>query len=207
MEGAVFYLHSQTFSNNQNMAVRIKTRIRFTSVLEKITDITERNKVFKKMDDQSKRLEMAWDALKLVAEGTLVSAEYGYWDQSIDDHWWKFADKDTRSTISAEDTQKAMLTLPPRCGVCARGAVMVSRIRLGNQLDSNCWNIEKGDDSSIVGFSIWDMHSMENEYEESRYKHPYKNNTVQKLANIMCNVLINGNFDINDRTDYLTSKK
>lgn len=44
---------------------------------------------------------------------------------------------------------------------------------------------------------------MENEYESSYYDHPYKSHTEEKLANICYNVLVNGNFNTDDDTDYL----
>jgi len=81
--------------------------------------------------------------------------------------------------------------------------MMLSQIRLGNSIASNDLKREKGSLGNIKGFSLKDFFLMEREYEHSSFKHPYFANTQEKLANICCNILANGNFDIHDDTDYL----
>ncbi len=180
--------------------MKIKINITYKSCLEGITDVTERNKAFNNLDDQSKRLEIAWDALQLVLAGNTSAAEGAYWRGD-------FSDVVRQMLLSPEQLQKEALRTNLQCEVCARGAVMLSVIRLGNELDNVKYGIRDlsaGDYDTVKGFGMGAMRRMEAEYEYSEYETPHKRRTKEKLCNILCNVLVNGNFNGQDRTDYLT---
>lgn len=177
--------------------MKIIPQLEYTSVLKKFKNISERNEAFNMLDKQSQRLEIAWDALNLVTDGMLRASSGSYWHGKING-------LAREGSLSPEAFQQELLnpeTLSG-CFVCQRGLLMVSQIRLSNGLaPSN--EVRMGRESSIKGFSYDDFLCMENEYELSKYGHPYKTNTNEKLANICCNVLINGNFDPEDNTNYL----
>jgi len=80
---------------------------------------------------------------------------------------------------------------------------MIAQIRLSNSIDSSNSYKEFGNTEIIKGFSMNSFVEMEKEYEHSWYHHPYEPNSKRKLANICCNVLKNGDFDIKDTTNYL----
>lgn len=175
---------------------KIIPNITFESVLAKIPNIEERNQVFNKMNMQSKRLEIAWDCLQLIISGKIVGSLGWYWDDDLFNI--------RRSCTNAKQFQHRLLNInEPKCEVCARGGMMLSQIRLGNLLHPNTKYIPQGDEAIIKGFTIQDFRNMEGEYERNKYNHPYENNTTEKLANICCNILVNGNFRARDKTNYL----
>jgi hypothetical protein len=148
------------------------------------------------LDDQSKRLEIAWDALRMVVIG-LVEASYGcYWSFDLCN-----VDGDSKTLQKVFNTKN--FYKENTCKVCQRGLMMLSQIRLGNSVDSWQWDKDEGSERNIKGFSIDSFLAMEKEYEHNSFRHPYNTHTQQKLANICCNVLINGDFNIADKTDYL----
>ena len=116
--------------------------------------------------------------------------------------YWSFA-LSCIKIIDSKKFQKELVNNLPKCEVCIRGGMMLSQIRLGNELHCNIDNIHKGDFKIIKGFSMDSFYKMEEEYEHSTYKHPYERHTSWKLANICCNVLVNGDFNTEDKTDYL----
>lgn len=174
-----------------------KPNIKFKSVLDGIKGIQKRNEYFDWLDDQGKRLETAWDSLKLVSRNVIHPSDGHYWDSilrtAVD------GCEGSKQLQSALNNDKAI----GGCSVCARGVIMLSIIRLGNSIAPSSDNISKGDESILKGFSLDSMKRMEREYENSYYEHPYSTNTREKLMNILCNVLVNGDFNINDKTDYL----
>lgn len=169
--------------------------ITFNSVLQPIKNIEERNKAFDELTDEGKRQEIAWDALQLVINEKVGAALRVYWSSAL-------------SCITAENSkafQQILINeLPTDCYVCQRGLVMLSTIRLGDSILPNDDYREHGSSENLKGFSLFDMLIMEAEYEYSEFNHPYPNNSSEKLANICCNILVNGNFNPNDKTDYLT---
>jgi hypothetical protein len=175
----------------------IKVNIDFKSSLSKIKNIEERNAAFNKLTDEEKRLEIAWDALNLVLSET-VSPSYGeYWSNNL----WniKYSSKDSKELqINLNNLKKEVY-----CAVCARGLCMVSQIRLGNNIDPDNGGVISGSEDTLNGFSMESFRNMEDEFESVFFSHPYRTNTREKLANMMCNVLVNGDFDIHDRSDYL----
>lgn len=179
---------------------KITPQINFKSYLQGIKDIEKRNKAFHKLTDEEKRLEIAWDSLLLIMEGSIRPAGFGknscYWDKKL----FKATEN-----LSSKELQKTLIERPKsqKCTVCERGITMLSTIRLGNSIDGFDNDRENGHEDNIQGFIKQDFYNMEKEYEHSYYSHPYKNNTLEKMANICCNVLVNGNFNTEDKTDYL----
>lgn len=187
------------------MKLKFKTTIKFKSVLEGYKSISQRNKHFEELTDEGKRLEIAWDALKLVQSGLIRPSSGWYWSPSL-----KEVEGDSKylqKVFNAESFFKKKNSEYGReCEVCARGAMMLCQIRLGNSIDSLDRDRVAGNESNIKGFSFDSFQSMEAEYENSAFKHPYWSNTDRKLANICCNVLVNGDFNPEDKTDYLIHK-
>lgn len=177
----------------------MKANINYKSVLDGIKNLKKKNEAFHALDDQSKRMEIAWDVLKLL-EGEIIFPSCGcYWDDEL--HLIQQEEATTSEELCKLFNTSSKIK---GCSVCARGAMMLSQIRLGNNL-LNEYAIYEGDDEILEGFSMDSFYYMEREYEKSEYDHPYRTNTKQKLMNICCNVLVNGDFNKNDRTNYLIS--
>ena len=175
-----------------------KPNIDYVSVLDDIKDIDERNKAFDKLSKEGKRLEIAWDMLKLLMSGVVKPSDGHYWNPKL----MRVAD----SCFNSKELQKEFNDKKniKGCSVCARGGLMLSQIRLGNSVNPNdTWFRDKGSSENLKGFSWISMRKMENEYEHCTYRHPYRDNTTHKLMNILCNVLVNGDFKVSDKTDYL----
>lgn len=185
----------------------MKTTIKFKSLLAGIKDIEERNKAFYKLTKQQKRQEIAWDCLNLIVRGTVKGARGAYWNNRL----IRLAKK----TETSNELQKMLVDNLPTCAVCARGGMMLSQIRLSNKLKPNftCGiegkdkmfdsSITNGSDEKVKSFTMGDFYKMEKEYEYCEYEHPYGIKSTNKLANICCNVIVNGNFNISDKTNYL----
>lgn len=175
-----------------------KPNIDYVSVLDGIKSISARNEAFDKLDDQSKRLEIAWDALKLTKRGIITASNGCYWGIKLGDVQFESStSKDFQRRLNKTSNFKG-------CSVCARGAIMLSLIRLGNNIKPDIdYGVDNGSEQTVRGFSMQSMKNMENEYELSTYNHPYRINTDEKLMNILCNVLVNGDFNTKDTTDYL----
>lgn len=185
----------------------MKPNIEFKSLLDGIRSIEERNQVFKNLSPEGKRLEIAWDVLKLLQKNVIAPSNGYYWDNNLS--------RTYETSESAHELFKRFNDVQEikGCSVCARGAVMLCQIRLGNTIDplkidenavSDGSGYSFGEKHKILdGFTLNDMKKMEKEYEFCRYNHPYEMNTREKLMNIMCNVLVNGNFKTADKKDYL----
>jgi hypothetical protein len=175
----------------------MQPNIDYVSVLDDIQDIDERNKAFKKLTKEGKRLEIAWDMLKLLMQEKIKASNGWYWSDKL----FNVADKcgtpeDLHKKLNQDSKFKG-------CSVCARGGIMLSQIRLGNTVAPKSYAIDRGDSSILDGFSIHSMRRMEAEYEIDQYSHPYYRHTREKLMNILCNVLVNGDFKVSDKTNYL----
>lgn len=171
--------------------------IPFQSKLIDIIDLDAKNKAFSGLTKEEKRREIAYDGLKLIMFNMLAGNPGGYWNQTLHD----MRDKAKNS----KDLCRRLNKLPKaKCYVCARGAVMLSQIRLGNNINPTDRDVNSGRVGIVDGFSMFDMEKMESVYEcWTRTKHPYECSSTKLLANIMCNVIANGNFLIKDKTDYL----
>lgn len=185
---------------------RITPNITYKSVLEGLT-VNQRNEYFNSLDPEGQRLEIAWDALQLVTKGILKSSRT---NGGSDSHYWSEKLLSMGKEKGSCGLQKDLLRLTPKtansCTVCQRGLMMVSQIRIGNEISPLDSDRYQGTSDNLKGFDIIDMQAMEREYEYSAYNLPYREGTEEKLANICCNVLINGNFNPFDKTDYLIVK-
>ena len=183
-----------------------KANIDFKSILDKYKTLKARNRAFKSLTSEGKRLEIAWDALQLILLGMIRGSNGSYWNYHLMNRVWKIKTSEELhkslndlSTFKTDDYRS--------CEVCQRGALMLSQIRLGNTLSPKSSDIACGNDKNIKGFTLEQFRVMEDEYEYSLYSHPYHCNSDEKMANILCNVLVNGEFDTEDKTDYLIHDK
>lgn len=172
--------------------------------------LEERNVAFNALDRETQRKEIALDALNLVLSKQVHAAEGAYWGHQL-------------HCINEPDSklfQDILVNKLPECDVCQRGLFMLSQIRLGNELCSDTEDVCEGNSNNVKGFDMGDFYGMESEYEgetesgDDEYLNddnnpsedeslPYNRHSWQKLANICCNVLSNGNFDAEDKTDFL----
>lgn len=196
----------------------------YKSKLSRFKSLELRNAAFEKLSDENKRKEIAWDGLKLVLAGQIGAAKGTYWNNKLSEYVWGKQDTSALGRLGRPEVQTAeelqqRLMEPPKCSVCARGLMMLSAIRVGNKIEplttfrswygpttiANEVSICRGDDDTLEGkgFSLGDFMVMEKEYEQNYHGHPYRARTKKKLANICCNVIVNGNFHRADKTDYL----
>ncbi len=179
---------------------QIVPQITYKSVLSRIKSIKNRNKAFNALDDESQRLEIAWDALQLCLNKKIKPTD---WDSRSGRYWGKgLVGILRKKRLSAEEFQEELLNVES-CACCERGLIMLSTVRMGNCLTNKTVDVQMGHKQIVKGFSMYDMNHMEDEYENSYYDHPYEDNTLEKMCNILCNVLVNGNFNIRDKKDYL----
>lgn len=171
-----------------------KPNIKFKSLLQGIKNIEERNAYFEYLSDKGKRLEIAWEFMRLVEVGILNPAEGHFWNGYLRDLTYK---------ISSKEVQELLISNTIECTVCERGGLMYAQICLGNSIDGYDDNRDEGGRNNIKGFCIGDFNDIESEYENSYYGHPYENRTREKMLNILCNILVNGNFNTDDKTNYL----
>ncbi len=176
-------------------------KIPFKSKLAKIKSLKLRNAKFKKLTPSEKRKEIAFDALNLVIIGKLNASHGSYWGGELMSLQSNLCD----AGENAEVFQKALINDLPSCEVCQRGLLMVSTIRVGNNISPDDGDVDEGSRSMLKGkgFKIENFWEMEDEFENDIYRHPYATNTDEKLMNICCNVIANGNFKKRDTTDYL----
>ena len=182
--------------------------ITFKSLLSGISSIEKKNKIFKSLNKEGQRLEIAWDVLQMLTNKKLHPSNGYYWDNRL----MRLYQISKDSTTVCKNFNEI-----ETCTVCARGAVMVAQIRLGNTFgpeNTDVSNIDDGLDvsynnnggltlKSLSSFSVDSMKNMEREYENSQFNHPYHENSREKLMNMMCNILVNGDFKTSDKTDYL----
>lgn len=184
-------------------------------------DVEERNITFNAMDDVSQRKEIALDVLEMLYAESIVCNVWGqYWTNKMKDEVCSIDD----SKVFQEEINK--LTAPKeRCQVCARGALMLSTIRLGNEISCDTKDviddISRGCSDLLKGFSYEEIRWMELWYEGNpdalanyaydldelninwETDYPYEYHTNEMLANLFLNVLHNGKFVEDDCTDYL----
>jgi hypothetical protein len=181
----------------------IQANITFKSLLQPIKNIEKRNTAFANLTREGKRLEIAWEALQLLLKGTIipagVSGKSYYWDPTLT--------KTLKSSYSSKTLQEKFLKVQ-ECRVCARGAITLSKIRLGNNTaPENLYTISiamGNRNNSADGFSRGSLHYMENQYEASFYLPTLKPRSTPNLANILCNILVNGDYKPSDKKIYIT---
>jgi len=176
-----------------------KPNITFKSLLQPIKDIKKRNEYFEYLSKEGKLLEIVWEALQMIVQETIRA--YGPYNSRhyINTNVLNMM----RKSESADKLQKNLLELD-NCTVCARGGIMIARIRVGNKLEPNNSCIEDGSKNNTSDFiEYYNLEEIEQEFEFSTYEHPYEPRTNEKLMNIYCNILVNGYFNTDDKTDYL----
>jgi hypothetical protein len=148
----------------------IVPQITFKSLLDPIKNIDKRNEKFASLSDEGKRLEIAWEALKLVVNDVARP--------SNSQHFWRYWDRQLLDTCevssSSEELQSEMLKVKS-CTVCERGLLTLAKIRIGNNVDPGLGidNISMGNKySTREGFYFSSFKDMESEYERSKYNHP-----------------------------------
>jgi hypothetical protein len=169
----------------------------YKSKLQSIKNLEERNAAFEALSDEDKRKEIAWDCFQLTLSGK-VSAGWGYWSDNLIEITAK----------TPKSFQNKLVKKLPECEVCARGGMMLSQIRLGNTLSCDSRDSEQGNIEILQGFSMNSFEIMEGVYEgytciTMGRVYPYQIHTTELLQNICLNVIHNGDFNINDATDYL----
>ena len=172
----------------------METKIKYVSVLK--GTLSQRNKAFNNLSPEIQRLEIAWDALNLVLQVLVKPNECGYWSDPL-------RNINGNSKVLQKTLNDKTFYQKNECEVCQRGLMMVSQIRLGNSIGDDDCDRSDGNEGNVKGFSIESFEKMESEYEHNAYNHPYDTHTKEKLANICCNVLNNGDFNVDDKTDYL----
>jgi hypothetical protein len=170
----------------------------FGSVLTGLS-IEERNKIFETLDKCQQTREIALDALGLLFGKKVIASNGSYWSQSLID---LFSEKKSNPI----KLQKDLIQKLPECQVCQRGLWMLAQARtcgITFNPEKDRVNEFANGTGFAKGFTEYGLEKMESEYEESAAKHPYETNTKNKLANIICNILMNCGFKKSDKTDYL----
>lgn len=174
--------------------------IKFKSKLEKYKTLKGRNNAFDRLNDEEKRKEIAWDALKLLTKGVIGAKSGTYWAGDLKHI--------KRNSKNPKEFQEKLCSIKKKdnCKVCARGALMLSQIRLGNSISPRSNYAEKGCYYILKGFDFNSFKDMESTF-EGWADSIYEEGSNENLANILCNVITNGDFDENDGTDYVQKHK
>lgn len=178
--------------------------------------IKEKNVQFKAMCAEDQRREIALDALKIM-DHELIRPQSGvYWSRGLytitdgmsAEALCKFLNEDLY-----EDENKG-------CDVCAKGATMISMIRLGNTLDGHDGfrdgSATEDTDVDYFGFTQFEMDRIEQAFEGweltdlgmelneeyDPYPIDYRGSDY-RLRNIYLNILKHGAFKMDDHTDYV----
>lgn len=179
----------------------MKPNITYKSLLSGVRGINKRNEMYNSLTNQQKRREIAWDVIVLLQKGMIEGSDGSYWDNNLEDLY--------ETSKNSKEVFRRFNKLEHTCEVCARGAIMLSTIRLGNTYGpeeyGSAYCVHDGtiDGRSLTCFSVESLRNMELEYEFNQFKHPYFANTDNKLMNIMCNIVVNGDFNTSDKTNYV----
>lgn len=181
-------------------------QIPFQSKIQPIKNIAERNLAFQQLSDDEKRREIAYDLLVLVLMNDVRPAWSAYWEG--------YFLSTARECNTAKELQDHLNKLGVNrgvnkyeCIVCARGGMMLSQIRLGNRVSPTHSELTSGSKDIVDGFSMESFCNMETIYEgyasADTDEHPFSMNTHARLVNICLNVIVNGDFHIEDHTNYV----
>lgn len=176
--------------------------IPFNSKLSKLRNIEKRNAVFQSLSNEEKRKEIAYDVLTSYKNELIGrQKEFGYWPEEIIPKFKNLLDPVKFQSLLIKNEKNIL------CSVCARGALMVSRIKLGNQICGGPSNeFIQGGENTCPEFSDSQLESMEEHYEDDGFLR-YAERTPECIAAIFANILANGHFDKSDKTDYLKKWK
>lgn len=178
-------------------------KLSFISLLKGMS-IEQGNAQFELLSNIEKKKEIAYDALKMISLGKMGGSYKSYWDDELE----IIMD----NSESSKQFQEKLLKVES-CTVCARGAVMLSTIRLGNSISPEehySAAICQGWNETVKGFSMKEMGNMEIMYEgyeyideENSICQKYDFNSTEMLTNILLQVIETGSFSLEDETDYL----
>lgn len=178
--------------------------IPYESKLSGIKDLEKRNEAYKELSIADKVREIGFDMLDNFITGRLKkqpSSSFVYWPSLLVTEFKSIQDpKEFQQRL--EQKQNEIL-----CSVCARGALMVSRIKLGNHICGGNTNFMDGEDectgeSILEEFTYRQLSDMEYLYEDNGFIR-YEKRTPECIAAIAASLIQNGVFDKNDETDYL----
>lgn len=170
----------------------------------KSKSIKRNNETFHSLDRDSQKKEIALDVLSMIASDTMVGSHDSYWDTILY--------KNAKKITSASKLQKELRNVES-CSVCARGAMMLSTIRVGNKLKYTYGEegLIDGNNHTQKHFDYGEYSDMENVYEDyantrQEYDIPYDRQSTECLANIFLQVMHTGTFVIGEANeDYLKS--
>ena len=168
---------------------------KFKTVTKKT--LQKRNDKFKALTNKKKRLAIAKDVILAVNQEKFIPKEgYGYYTLEGEK-----ANEDGEISYDAGDDVEVqgLLNDGMKCNCCAMGAVLMSKIRLGN--DCTLGKLEHSSDSFIIRelegiFSRHELRTMEHVFEgegdfsEMEFYKRY-NNAYDRLIAIMENVIEN----------------
>lgn len=177
----------------------MKANIIYTSLLVNYIAIEQHNEIFNNLPDIDKRREIAWDALQLVLGGFIEAAHCEYWSRPLKQF------KGDSKALQLKFNNNEFLKFND-CRCCQRGLMMLSQIRLGNSIDGDDSERDSGEfhvKVNVKGFGRKSFLNMEKDYEDNSFLTPYGRRTNEKLANICCNVIVNGDYNSEDKNDYL----
>lgn len=175
--------------------------IPYKSKLPKNKSLDKRNKKYKSLSKKDRVREIGLDILESYNAGLLEEQDDSqYWPRDLYEHFKELTDPKEFQTELYEKEKEIL------CSVCARGAIMVSRIKLGNEIGGDMEGFcdgEGNDGESIVKeFEMEDLNDMEATYESYGFLR-YEERTPECIAAIAANLVANGKWNDSDETDYL----
>lgn len=125
--------------------------LKFAGIMERPLTVKERNALYASLDCHGKKMMVLKDALEFAKVTTtrLSTGTYGVFiseDCTLDEYDFK------SSLRNPEKLQEALWGTDMNCTVCARGAILCSRVRVGNNYSSVRGNIFSRNDT-INGLS------------------------------------------------------
>jgi hypothetical protein len=165
----------------------------YKSQLTSIKDIEKRNNKFHSLPVANRRKEIALDVIGLVANGDITASSRNYWGEDLD--------LIRENSATPKELQDNLLNQHTGCDVCARGATMLSTVRLGNKLDPGDDWLDNGCTRNQKHFTLNMYTAMESIYEYGY--NPYNHNTSENLLNIFLQVVYTGRYHRDNITDYL----
>lgn len=190
-----------------------RSKLPYKTKLKRIKNIARRNKKFESLKPSEQRMEIALDIITSLNDEVIIAS-----DRS--EYWSPFLIHIGVNASNPEDLQKKLLNLPKvkdtndhsgyhggqqSCRVCARGAMMLSTIRLGNTLDPREGDLPSGNSDNQKYFDYYEFKDMESVF-ESHFEGYYDSNTDECLANIFLQIIFNNGkeYNPNDLNDYLS---
>lgn len=183
-----------------------KSLLKYKTQLGSIKNIEKRNVAFHALSKKERRQEIALDVLGLLDMGRLSSSGQDIFDAC---YWSGKMKREIIDTDSPESMQELVISdsfyEEVSCSVCARGAMMLSTIRMGNNLSPTGIDLASGSIYSQKHFTTSMFKKMETVFEQlDGVSRVYQSNTNESLANIFLQVVQTGSFKLSDTKDYLS---